>query len=260
MEELLEYACGSEICRITITRPKARNALSLALLEKLGTVLKKLADDTKVRALIISGTGDQAFCAGADLKERRGMSHAETLHFVKLIQETCDQFSKLPMPTIAAINGDAFGGGLELALACDMRLAAQNARMGLTECSLGIIPGAGGTQRLPLIVGVAKASELIFMAKKLSAEAALQCRLVNALAPDAEAVRNMAEDWAKDIAKNAPLALRAAKRALWAPYRAALTEGLADEYAQYQSILPTKDRDEGLNAFAEKREPHFLGH
>lgn len=260
MEELLEYAYGPEICSLLITRPQARNALSLALLEKLGVVLKELAADTKIRAVIISGSGDQAFCAGADLKERRGMSDPDTLRYVKLIQDICDQFSLLPMPTIAALNGDAFGGGLELALACDIRLCAQDARLGLTECSLGIIPGAGGTQRLPLIVGMAKASELIFKAARISADRALQYGLINALAPDAHSVRQMAEAWAKEITKNAPLALRAAKTALWAPHRIALKEGLAHEYAQYQSILHTKDRKEGLNAFAEKRPPHFLGH
>lgn len=259
MEELLDFSGGSEICLITLARPQARNALSLALLQKLAVVLTEVARDTKVRTLIITGRGEQAFCAGADLKERRGMSQTDTLRYVKLIQQTCDQLALLPIPTIAAINGDAFGGGLELALACDIRLSAKSARMGLTECSLGIIPGAGGTQRLPLIVGMAKASELIFMAKKLSAEEALQCGLINALASGEQGVVHLAHDWAQCIAKNAPLAVRAAKKSLWAPYRAVLLEGLAQEYAHYQSILNTEDREEGLKAFAEKREPRFLG-
>jgi enoyl-CoA hydratase len=257
--ELIEFAGDSAICQLTLKRPLARNALSLALLKKVALVIEELKNNKKARALIITGDGNKAFCAGADLKERQGMSNEESLAYVKLIQKTCDNLSLLPIPVIAALNGDAFGGGLELALSCDIRLSAKGAAFGLTECGLGIIPGAGGTQRLPLIVGMAKASEMIFMAKRINAEEALAIGLINALASEDQDVLSMAKTWAETIEKNAPLAIRAAKKALWAPYRATLENGLKSEYALYETIINTKDRQEGLRAFVEKRSPNYIG-
>lgn len=152
MEEPVLFTKQEHVGLLTLNRAQVRNALSYNTLVKINELLEKLEQDQKLRALIITGSGAEAFCAGADLKERKGMSVEESLRFVTLIQRTCHRISLLPMPTIAALNGDAFGGGLELALACDMRLSSMKTRLGLTECSLGIIPGAGGTQRLPRIV------------------------------------------------------------------------------------------------------------
>ena len=166
------------------------------------------------------------------------MSEEDTLAFLKLIQNTFQNLALLPMPVIAAMNGDAFGGGLELALACDIRVAAHEAHMGLTECSLGIIPGAGGTQRLPNVIGFAKALELILTAKKLSAEEALQLGLINYRAKDSESPLNNAQNLALSIAKNAPLAVRAAKKAINAQIN--LKDGLAREFEACQEILHTQ--------------------
>jgi enoyl-CoA hydratase/carnithine racemase len=258
MAELVIFEKHESIMLLRLNRPESRNALSSALLAEFGQHIERLKLDTSIRAVIITGAGDKAFCAGADLKERQGMSNEETLDFLRLIQTNLQNLAELPMPIIAAMNGDAFGGGLELALACDIRVAAQGAHMGLTECSLGIIPGAGGTQRLPRIVGVAKASELIFTAQKLTAHEALSIGLINYCAPSSEEAFLVAQRLAKTIASNAPLAVRAAKKALLSS-QADIKDGLLEEFRAYQEILSSQDRQEGLKAFAQKRKPQFTG-
>ena len=157
---------------LTLNRPDARNALNRPTLDQLGEKLDAIAIRRDVRAVIFAGN-EKAFCAGADLKERKGMTPEQTRAFVRKIRGTMDQVERLPMPTIAAVDGFAFGGGCELALACDLRVLGADATIGLTECALGIIPGAGGTQRLQRLLGPAKAKELIFTAARLSAAQAL---------------------------------------------------------------------------------------
>lgn len=259
MERLIELERHKHIGLLSINRPHVRNALSYQTLTEMNVAISELQDDPQIRAVIITGVGEQAFCAGADLKERQGMSLAESLSFVTFIQHTCQRVAFLPMPTIAAINGDAFGGGLELALACDIRLACSKARLGLTECSLGIIPGAGGTQRLPRIVGMAKAMEMVFLAQRLQACEALAFKLLNAVAEENKSVLDLAHQWAEQIAKNAPLAIRAAKKAILEPLRSGMEAGLAIELSEYERILSSKDRLEGIAAFMEKRAPHYQG-
>jgi enoyl-CoA hydratase/carnithine racemase len=244
---------------VTINRPEVRNALSSDVIKEIAEGIRKLSSSLEVRVVIFTGEGDKAFSAGADLKERQKMSERETLDFVTSIQRTWQTIAELPMPTIAAINGDAFGGGLELALACDIRIMSTTAMVGLPECSLGIIPGAGGTQRLPRIIGFAHAMDMIFSARRISAEKACDLGLINYLASDPTSTRILAHDHAKSIASNAPLAIRAAKRAIIASLEKNLREGLVEELASYHEILETADRKEGLMAFQEKRKPIFQG-
>lgn len=256
MTNLVRVEKSENLCIVTIDRPEVRNALSSVVLEELRVIAEELANDTTTRAVIFTGSGEKAFSAGADLKERIGMSEQDTLAFVTKIQRVFQMIADLPMPTIAAINGDAFGGGLELALACDVRVMNKASHIGLTEVSLGIIPGAGGTQRLPRLVGIACAMELIFTARKLTGQDALRIGLVNAVADDARAeARVMAEL----IAKNAPLAVRAAKSAIMCTQEKSLHDGLVVELASYHEILDSDDRKEGLRAFREKRAPLFRG-
>lgn len=245
---------------VTISRPEARNALSLEVVKELNAITKSFHDDKALRCVVFIGSGDKAFSAGADLKERQDFTEVETLQFVEGIQRTFQHIAELPMPTIAAINGDAFGGGLELALACDIRILSKKAKVGLTECGWGIIPGAGGTQRLPRIVGLSRAMDLIFGARRINADEAFFMGLVNYLANDHEETRKLALDVAKNIATNAPLAVRSAKVALVASLEeTSLHDGLVRERASYHEILETEDRREGLKAFREKRLPQFRG-
>jgi enoyl-CoA hydratase/carnithine racemase len=258
VQDLIKVENNQEISVLTLNRPEARNALSKALLLAFHKELNAIKKNKSLRVLIITGAGEKAFCAGADLKERQGMSIEETRAAVALIKSCTNAIADLAMPTIAAINGDAFGGGLEIALACDMRIAAQSASMGLTECALGIIPGAGGTLRLPQVVGLPKALELIFKASRLNSSDALNVGLVNACSAD-DQLMPTALSWAQTIAGNAPLAIRAAKRAILFSSRNFLELGLASEDAAYEEIIHSEDRLEGLRAFQEKRKPHFKG-
>jgi methylglutaconyl-CoA hydratase len=245
---------------ITLDRPEVLNALSWDTLGQLGEVIGELRHDRGVRVVLVTGAGERAFSAGADLKERAGFSEAQTRAFVARIGDTFAALAALPQPSIAAINGAAFGGGLELALACDLRVAASTASMGLTETSLAIIPGAGGTQRLPAVVGLSRAKELIYTARRIDAARALALGLVSAVAEPA-ALRSTAEALAAEIAANGPLAVAAAKAAMdLADTPAPLFERLAGERALYlERILPSRDRLEALAAFREKRRPVWSG-
>ncbi|MCK9905687.1 enoyl-CoA hydratase-related protein, partial [Frankia sp. Cpl3] len=198
----------------------------------------------------MTGAGEKAFCAGADLKERRAMSEQQVQLFVRTIRDTFSELDRLPKPVIAAINGIALGGGTELALACDLRVLSETAEMGLTETSLGIIPGAGGTQRLPRLIGKGKAKELIFTARRVSSTEALEIGLVNRVV-QAENVMSAALELAQQIVQNAPIALAQAKFAIDYGLEADLATGLAIESNAYQVTIPTKDRLEGLEAFKE---------
>lgn len=257
MTTTIEKEIIGHIAVITIDREDVRNALSSAVINDLFELCRELTTEKNIWAVVFCGKGDKAFSAGADLKERQGMNESEAFAFVEKIQATFQAIAELPMPTIAAINGDAFGGGLELALACDLRIMSAHARVGLTECSLGIIPGAGGTQRLPRIVGVSRAMDMIFQARRLNAEEALALGLVNYVVHSSEQVRIRARELALAISNNAPLAVRAAKHALNASLEKPMKEGLMAELAAYHQILDTEDRREGLRAFREKRVPLF---
>jgi methylglutaconyl-CoA hydratase len=256
-DEILIYARGEDgVGRLTLNRPAARNAISWDLLVALREQIARCHDDAELRVLIITGSGDRAFCAGADLKERKTYSEAKTRQFVRQIGAMTAEIGRLPMPTICALNGHAFGGGCEIALACDLRVMASGFQIGLTETALAIVPGAGGTQRLPRIVGVAKAKELIFTAARLPAEEALAIGLINRVAEDAA---EAAETIAAAIQNCGPLAVRQAKFAIDTGADCGLEEGLRVEQKAYEVILPTEDRLEALAAFAEKRPAIFRG-
>ncbi|KMY49868.1 enoyl-CoA hydratase [Peribacillus loiseleuriae] len=243
---------------VTLNRPATANALSVNLLKEFNHVLETVTIDPTVRCIIITGTGNKVFCAGADLKERMEMDEVQVRRTVELIRNTMDAVQNLPVPVIAAINGAAFGGGLELALACDIRLASTTAKMGLTETSLGIIPGAGGTQRLPRIVGVSFAKELIFTARRIDAEEALKLGILNKIT-EADQLMNKALELAAEISRNAPLSLKAAKKAINEGIDMEIARGLEIEKRWYDTIIESKDRLEGLQAFKEKRRPLFTG-
>lgn len=243
---------------VTIDRPDAMNALSGPVLEELGRATAALGADRDVRAVVFTGAGDKAFSAGADLKERRGMTAADTQARITLINGVFDAIARLPKPTIAALNGVAFGGGLELALSCDFRVAVETAQLGLTEVRLGIMPGAGGTQRLTRLVGAARAKEMILLGRRIGAARAAEIGLVNEVVPPGglpDAVgRILAE-----LAGCAPVSVAMAKQAIDRGLDVVIDEGLRIERACYEVTLGTEDRNEGLRAFAEKRPPRYTG-
>jgi enoyl-CoA hydratase/carnithine racemase len=243
---------------ITIEREERRNSLSLSTLEAFGNVFRHhLAPDD--RAVIVTGSGARAFCAGADLKERKDMSLDDVRAQLLRYRTDLAWLSTCPVPTIAAINGAALGGGLELALLCDLRIAAPHASFALPETSLGIIPAAGGTQYLPRIVGAAKARELILLGTRLSAAEALRIGLVHRICDAEVSVLDDALAWIQPITRGAPVAQHAALRALRAADRLDIDAGLEFELSCYEACLASEDRVEALNAFAEKREPVFKG-
>jgi enoyl-CoA hydratase/carnithine racemase len=243
---------------LTIERPDVYNCLNLETLFTMRQLIADIALDKEVRVLIVTGAGDKAFCSGADLKERRTMTEQQVQRYIRTIRDTFTELERLPKPVIAAINGLALGGGTELALACDLRVMSDTAEMGLTETALGIIPGAGGTQRLPRLVGKGAAKELIFTARRVSAAEALRIGLVNRVVPS-DQVMAAAFELANRMAENAPIALAQAKYAIDFGLEADLATGLAIESNAYQVLIPTKDRLEGLEAFKEKRKPVYRG-
>jgi methylglutaconyl-CoA hydratase len=244
--------------RWTILGEPRRNSLSVALLRELLEHEARAAADKSLRVVILTGAGAKAFCAGADLKERARMDEGAVAGFHKAIRSAFDGLEALPQPVIAAINGVALGGGLELALACDLRLAAVSAELALPEVGLGIIPGAGGTQRLPRVVGVGRAKELILTARRITAPEALAVGLVGQVVP-IDQLADAALQLAERVARNAPVSLRQAKRAIDRGVTLPMAEALDLENKLYQACIPTADRQEALQAFAEKRAPVFKG-
>ncbi|HVZ72298.1 MAG TPA: enoyl-CoA hydratase-related protein [Polyangia bacterium] len=246
---------------VTLNRPQAANALSCELVGALGHAFDRIAQGEEgeaVRAVIVTGAGDKAFCAGADLKERRAMTLDETKSFLRHLNKVVDTIAAFPKPVIAAINGAAYGGGLELALACDFRLAAETAEVGLVETRLGIIPGAGGTQRLARVTSVAVAKELILTGRRIGAARAKELGVVGAVVPAAE-LAAAAQKLAAELAGAGPLALAQAKKAIDGGVGLPMKDALAVERASYAVVLESEDRNEGLAAFAEKRPPKFTG-
>ena len=243
---------------LTLDRPEAANALSQALVHGLREAISVLRADAHPPVVIITGAGPKSFSAGADLKERAAMTHDEARAFVVTLGQLMEEIAYYPQPVIAAISGVALGGGLELALACDVRLAEEGVELGLPEVKLGIIPGAGGTQRLARLCGVALAKDLVLTGRRIDAARAWQVGLVSAVVPRGE-LRREAERWAAMIAEAGPLAVAQAKRAIDDGFGKSLDSGLAIERTCYDVVLRSEDRDEGLQAFAAKRKPVFTG-
>ncbi|MFO0681264.1 MAG: enoyl-CoA hydratase-related protein [Sandaracinus sp.] len=243
----------------TIDRPDRRNALSRSVVREIGRLAREAMGDRSLRAVILTGAGGQAFCAGADLKERQGMNEEEVRDFLSLYRVCFRDLDRLDKPVIAAIDGVAFGGGLELALACDFRVASRTAQIGLTETSLGIIPGAGGTQRLVREIGASRAKELIVFARRFDAAEALSLGVVNRLAAEGQTALDAALAWAEPLLSAAPIAIASALAAVDAASDLPLEDGLSYERVCYERTLVSKDRTEALTAFAAKRKPVFTG-
>jgi 1,4-dihydroxy-2-naphthoyl-CoA synthase len=233
--------------------------LSRDTLFAFGRLGRELVADPAIRAIVITADGDKAFCAGADLKERQGMSTDDVRVQVGLYRSELGVLDGSPKPVVAAINGVAFGGGLELALVCDLRVAAAHVELALPETTLGIIPGAGGTQRLPRIVGEARAKEMILLGRKIDAATALAWGLVNRVTPVGTSVLEDTLAWIEPIASGAPVAQAAALRAVDTSFDVALPLGLELERVYYDETLRSADRLEALRAFADKRKPVFTG-
>jgi len=245
------------ITTVTLNRPEAANALNRAGLRALAEAVHALAT-ADARAVIFTGAGEKAFCAGADLKERAGMGGDEVRAFIETIRETLTAIARLPQATIAAINGHALGGGTELALACDIRIASNAATMGLTETTLAIIPGGGGTQRLPRLVGPGRAKEMILTGRRVDAAEAARIGLVEETV-EAGQLLARAREIANRIAANGPVAVRAAKEAIDRGLELPIDDALRLESRLYERTIETEDRIEGLAAFREKRAPAYKG-
>ncbi len=243
---------------VTLNRPDARNALSRAVNVELARLARELGDDDSVRVVVLTGAGDQAFCAGADLKERKGVPASGAKPYIDAISGAIDAWARLSKPTLCAMNGSAYGGGLELALACDVRLLVEGAEVGLTEVRLGIMPGAGGTQRLPRLIGVAAAKELILLGRRIGAARARELGLVMDVVP-AGGLRAAVDGLLVELAGCAPRSLQMAKAAIDRGIDVGIDEGLRIERQCYDVTLFSEDRDEGLRAFSEKRPPRFKG-
>lgn len=241
---------------LTMDKPPV-NALGRELVEALLASLTTLNADREARCLVVRSAGGH-FCAGADLKERRGMSLDQVRAFVPQLAAVCLAVANLPYPTIAAVRGTAAGGGCELALACDLRVLADDARIGLRETALAILPGAGGTCRLPRIAGLAVAKRWIFTAQMFAAEEALRDGVADAVVPG-DRLDGHALELARTIAANGPVAVRLSKKAIEGGFDLPIDDALALEWNCYERVLGTSDRDEALSAFAEKRPPRFSG-
>ncbi|KAK7060236.1 hypothetical protein VNI00_001001 [Paramarasmius palmivorus] len=245
---------------IALNRPKSRNAISMQLLKDLRASLDQALNEKGLNVLIFYSSTIGSFCSGADLIERRSMSEIQVREFLANIREIFNGIDDLPFPTIAAIDGPAMGGGLELALTCDFRIAANDvSKISFPECRLGIIPGAGGTQRAPRLIGMTKAKELIFTGRELTARQAQELGLVDYVAAPGTTAFQRALELADEMALSAPLALRAAKAAVSRSLDCPLDVALNHELACYEPLLGTKDRMEALVAFREKRSPVFIG-
>ncbi|KAI0284270.1 ClpP/crotonase-like domain-containing protein [Russula aff. rugulosa BPL654] len=264
------------VTTLSLNRPHAKNAISLQLLKQFTDCLDTVRFDDSVRVLILDSSTPGSFCSGADLAERRTMTKGQVSKFLTDLRTALGKLESLPMPTIAAIDGPALGGGLELALACDLRVAGHSVtKIGLPETKLGIIPGAGGTQRATRILGLSKAKDLIFTGRSLTAAEAEELGLVDYVSEEGTPAMDRALSLAEKIAANAPIALRSAKLAISRAQELSLESGklfhlrssdvlkgflgLDFERAAYEPLLQTKDREEALQAFREKRKPVFKG-
>ncbi|CAM0944989.1 unnamed protein product [Alopecurus aequalis] len=250
-------APDSGIVELRLERPEARNAIGKEMLKGLRSAMEKVEADPTANVLLVASSVAKVFCAGADLKERKLMGLSEVREFVNSLRATFSSFEALPIPTIAVVEGAAFGGGLELALSCDLRIC-ESATFSLPETGLAIIPGAGGTQRLPRIIGRSRAKELIFTGRRFDATEAVTMGVVNYCVPGGEAYQKALE-LAREINQKGPLAIRMAKKAINQGMEVDLSSALTIEEECYEQVLHTQDRLEGLAAFAEKRKPLYTG-
>lgn len=248
--ELVLYTKKDGYGLLTINRPKQFNALNSQVLDELHSVLEQIKQEN-IHSLIITGAGERSFVAGADISEMMNMTKSEAAAYASKGNAVMQQVETLPIPTIAAVNGFALGGGCELALACDIRLASEKAIFAMPETGLGITPGFGGTQRLQLLVGIAVAKELIFTGRKINAAEAYRIGLINRIV-DKEVLLTEAEKLAAEICQNAPCAVRSSKKAIMDSV--ALEQGIASEIEQFSDCFNTLDQKEAMAAFVENRD------
>lgn len=252
------YEKNEKIATITLNRPEALNALNKDVIEEVLRALEDAGDDENIRVVILTGAGEKAFSAGADIKSMRGFNSLKARELSLMGEKLCNAIENLEKPVIAAINGYALGGGLEVAMACDIRIASENAKMGQTEINIGLIPGWGGTQRLTRLIGKTKAKELIFTGKIIDAKTAEKIGLVNMVVPTdkfAETVR----EFASELATKAPIALKIAKSLINKGADISLNAAIALEREGFSVVGSTEDLQEGVSAFIEKRKPVFKG-
>ena len=256
--ERIEYKKKGKIGIITLIRPERMNVICKDFLNEMNTVLTDIEKDDDFRVLIITGAGN-IFAAGADIKEIKSIEGVVAAHqFVTQAQQCLNRIEALEKPVIAAINGPALGGGCELALACDIRIAAETAVFGLPEIKLGVLPGAGGTQRLPRLVGIGRAKELLYFGDSINAREAFLIGLVNRVVANDSLVKT-AEDMAERLASRPPVALRLIKSAVDKGFNMDLPSALAYESRSFEMLFTTRDQKEGMQAFIEKRKPEFKG-
>ncbi|WVQ72503.1 hypothetical protein IAR50_002059 [Cryptococcus sp. DSM 104548] len=243
---------------LTLNRPKTKNALSVQMVEEIREALARI-DSANARLLLLTSSTSSLFCSGADLRERRTMSPLGVSNFLDSLRCLLGELESVQIPTVGVVDGYALGGGAELALACDLRVGGENTKMALPEAKLGIIPGAGGTQRLMRLVGVSKAKELIFTGRYVNGQEAERLGLLNIYAQPPSSAWEASLILARQILTSAPLALAAAKKAIDGATDLSLETGLDLERGMYNGLLDTDDRQEGLKAFAEKRRANFSG-
>jgi enoyl-CoA hydratase len=252
------YEKAEGVATITINRPEVLNALNEQTILELLSRLEDAEKDDSVRAIIITGAGDRGFCAGLDLNIIRGVSPIKATEHSRIGQILCNRIEASPKPSIAAVNGYALGGGCELAMACDIRIASEKAQMGQTEINIGLIPGWGGTQRLPRYVGKAKAKEMIFTGKRVDAKTAERIGLVNAVVPPEELMAKVKE-LALELAAKPPVAVRLNKTLINNSTETYPDVGMIQEAQAFGLATSTEDFTEGVTAFLEKRKPQFKG-
>jgi len=252
------YEKNEDVATITLNRPEALNAFSKEVVEEILHALEDVKTDEAVRVVVLTGAGEKAFSAGADIKTMVGMTALKARELSFMGEKLCVGLENLEKPVIAAINGYALGGGLEVAMSCDLRIASENAKMGQTEINIGLIPGWGGTQRLTRLVGMTKAKELVFTGRIIDAKTAEQIGIVNMVVP-ADKFRETVSQFAKDLASKAPVALKVAKALINKGSDIGLESALALEREGFGVVGSSEDLKEGVSAFTEKRKPVFKG-
>lgn len=256
--KFIVYEKSEGIATITLNRPEALNAFSKEVVSEVLQALEDIRSDESVRVVILTGTGEKAFSVGADIKAMIGMNSLKARELSLMGEKLCLALENLEKPVIAALNGYALGGGLEVAMSCDLRIASENSRMGQTEINIGLIPGWGGTQRLTRLVGRTKAKEMVFTGKMIDARTAEQLGIVNMVVP-ADKFREAVRQFALELASKAPVAIKVAKALIDKGAEIGLDSALALEREGFGVVASTEDLQEGVNAFTGKRKPVFKG-
>lgn len=254
----LKYEVIDKTGIIKINRPKALNAFNIDVLNEFNNLLDEIDNDNSVKVIIVTGEGEKTFCAGADLAGIKNSTKEEFKQFIEKGQMLMRRIETMKIPIIAAINGFALGGGLELALACDIRIASENAKMGTPEVGIGLIPGWGATQRLPKVIGLGRAKELILTGVHITAKDAESLGLVNKVVTPEELI-NTANKMAQKIAGNAPVAVKLAKSTINVAFDVNIDEGYKHELEAEKKCFETEDLQEGIQALFDKRKPNFTG-